>query len=493
MKDKKYIFRKSIIFISILSLLYGCVNLDEDLTGQPTPDKFFSNIADFKGFIAGAYIPLIQLWGSDAPYIATAGGEDVNVNTVPRWKGFEIANVQDVANPEEITDVLWNNSYSSISTCNTTLTLIKNNEKVSSGDLIPINGEAHFLRAFNYFNLVRWFGEVPLLTEDNQSNAVNEEQSGIEEIYDFIVSDLIIAETDLPASQSEVSRPTKWAAKALLSKIYLTMGGYPLNQRANFEKAMSKAEEVITSNVYSLEPDFFDLWLWQNRNTNSEFIFTLYASSNSGTGGYINRAVRPSEEGGWADWTSDVNFLNNFPVGDGNRLKGTFYLNFNDAAGNISWKESNVPQPYVGKLRDGGDKSGGYYGNPVANLADGFYCMLRYSDVLLIYAEAANQVVGNPTSEAYNAVNKVRQRAGLPALSGLSHDNFDQAVLDERNWELAFECNRWFDMCRKHIVSQTIKFLYPGVTITDDNYLLPKPKSQLAIMKGVKQNPGYNN
>ncbi len=484
---------KTLLLISVLALFSGCIDLAEDLTGQPTPDKFFSDIADFKGFIAGAYTPLIEMYGTDAPYIATAGGEDINANTVPRWRGFETANVQNVANPEEITDILWSNSYTSISACNTTISLIANNEKVDPDVLVPVEGEARFLRAFNYFNLVRWFGEVPILTEENQSNAVNEEQSSIEEVYTFIVNDLLAAEIALPPQQSDASKPTRWAAKALLSKVYLTMGGYPLNHRANFEKARDKAGEVIDSNMYSLEPNFFDLWLWQNRYTNSEFIFTLYASTNSGTGGYINRAVRPIEEGGWADWTSDVNFLIDFPVGDGSRVNGTFYLNFNEDAGNISWQEANVAQPYCGKLRDGGDKSGGYYGSSVANLADGFYNMIRYADVLLIYAEAANQVVGNPTTEAYNALNEVRDRAGLPALSGLSHDNFDQAVLDERNWELAFECNRWFDMCRKHIVSQTMKSLYPDVVITDNNYLLPKPKSQLAIMKGVKQNPGYDN
>ncbi len=128
----------------------------------------------------------------------------------------------------------------------------------------------------------------------------------------------------------------------------------------------------------------------------------------------------------------------------------------------------------------------------MANVADGFYCLLRYADVLLIYAEAANKADGSPSKKAYDAINAVRERAGLEGLAGLSPEAFDQAVLDERNWELAFECNRWFDMCRRHIVAEVVNKYFPDVVVSENNYLLPKPADQLSIMLGVTQNPGYN-
>lgn len=467
----------------------GCADLTEDLTGQPTSDKFFKTITDFNSYISGAYTPLIKLYGEDAPYVATAGAEDVSTPVI-RWKGFEQANINTVGNPDEVTNVLWNNYYSSISTCNTVIELIGLNENLSAEQLSPIKGEAHFLRAFNYFQLVRWFGEIPILTEINQKNAAVEPQAGIADIYAQIVSDLKEAETSLPPARDDRTRPTRWAAKSLLAKVYLSMAGFPLNDASYYALARDKAWEVIDENIYSLEPNFFDLWLWDNRLTNTEFIFALYASSSNGTGGYQFRAVRPETNGeeGWADWTSDKRFLEKFPVGDNSRVKGTFYLTMID---NTPWDQTKTGQPFVGKLRDGGPINGGYYGTPVGNLADSFYCMLRYADLLLIYAEAANQAEGSPSQRAYDAINAVRARAGLNALSGLTQVQFDKAVLDERNWELAFECNRWFDLCRRHILKETVEAWYPGSKIDDHNYLLPKPSDQLMIMTGVRQNPGY--
>ena len=480
---------KNLIGMSILFFCVSCADLSENLTGQPTTDKFFHNLTDFESFISGAYTPLVRLYGSDVPYVAGSGAEDVSTPVV-RWKGFEQININSVGNPEEITDELWNNYYSSISQCNTMIQVISQNTDVPKEKLLSIDGEARFLRAFNYFQLVRWFGEVPLLTEENQTNAAQEPQSTIAQIYDQIVDDLKVAETTLPDTHDTPKRPSRWAAKALLAKVYLAMAGFPLNETSNYALARDKAKEVIDKKMYRLENNFFDLWLWVNRITNSEFIFAIYASSDNGTGSYVNRAVRPWDHGenGWGDWTSDKRFLENYPEGDSSRLKGTFYLTMIDGT---SWENTDYAQPYVGKLRDGGAKIGGYYDAAISSNGDGFFCMLRYSDILLIYAEAANQAEGAPSKAAYNAINEVRERAGMANLSNLSMSQFDKAVLDERNWELAFECNRWFDLCRRHILKETMSVYYPDAKIDDHNYLLPKPNDQLSIMIGLQQNPGY--
>ena len=125
--------------------------------------------------------------------------------------------------------------------------------------------------------------------------------------------------------------------------------------------------------------------------------------------------------------------------------------------------------------------------------------MLRYSDILLIYAEAANLAEGSPSQKAYDALNEVRRRAGLPELSGLTAKQFDDAVLDERNWELAFECNRWFDLCRNNKVEQYLN----GIDNRDsgrirqvrqfdgNSYLLPIPQTALDQNTNLEQNPGY--
>lgn len=486
---------KQYIKYMLLSLLAvatvpGCVSLDEDLTGQPTSDKFFKTVDDFESFMAGAYTPLVKLYGTDVPYVAGAGAEDVNT-TVARWRGIEQVSYNAIGNPDEITSDLWNAYYTSISSCNTMIQICSQSE-LPAEQIAPFAAEAKFLRAFNYFNLVRWFGEVPLLTEANQTNAAEEEQASVESIYNAIVTDLIAAENGLGTVHSVPSKPCRWTAKALLSKVYLAMAGFPLNKTEYYASARDKANEVIESRTYSMERNFQDLWYWSNRLTNSEFIFALYASVDNGTGSYVNRAVRPWDhgEGGWGDWHSDKRFLGDYPVGTGARYKGTFYLTMIDGT---DWSETDYAQPYVAKLRDGGTNSGGYAGPPITNLADGFFCMLRYSDILLVYAEAANKAEGAPSTTAYRHLNDVRTRAGLSELSGLSTTEFDAAVLDERNWELAFECNRWFDLCRRHLLEEKMRVYYPTAQIDDHNYLLPKPTDQLAVMKGVRQNEGYTN
>lgn len=323
--------KRMVVGLMTVSICCGCADLSEDLTGQPTSDKFFKTIVDFNSYISGAYTPLVKLYGEDAPYVACAGAEDV-CTPVVRWKGFEQVNINTVGNPEEVTDILWNNCYSSISACNTTIELVAQNTNLTAEELSPIDGEAKFLRAFGYFQLVRWFGEVPLLTEANQKNASVEPQAAIADIYKQIVVDLQSAETTLPSKREDRTRPTSWTAKSLLAKVYLTMAGFPLNDTSCYALARDKAGEVINEKVYSLERHFFDLWLYDNRQTNSEFIFTLYGNSISRTGGYQFRATRPDAngEGGWADWTSDSRFFDMFPKGDGSRVKGTFYLTMID-------------------------------------------------------------------------------------------------------------------------------------------------------------------
>lgn len=486
------LIKKSFVGFLAVVLSTSCADLTENLTGQPTVDKFFQTLTDFNSFITGAYTPLITLYGGDMPYVASSGAEDIRTAvTAPslKWKGFEQININTVGNPDVVTRELWMYHYQSISACNTLMEIISENTKLSPEELCPIEGEARFLRAFNYFQLVRWFGELPLLTETNQSNAAVEPQSTIAQIYELIVSDLRDAENALPLTQVDPSRPNLWAAKSLLAKVYLSMAGFPLNETSYYALARDKAKEVIDAEAYSLERDYSQLWLWNNRKTNTEFIFALYASSDNGTGCWVYQAIRPIEESGWADFTSDERFLETFPVGNGNRIKGTFYLELNDGT---SWENTEAAQPYVGKYRDAGPKSGGYWGAPTARLADGFYCMLRYSEVLLIYAEAANLAEGQPSKVAYAAINEVRRRAGIEDLSGLTSAQFDKAVLDERNWELAFECNRWFDLCRRHILKETMQVYYPDAQIDDHNYLLPKPYEQMSIMTGIVQNPGYN-
>lgn len=468
----------------------GCISLEEDTTTQPTPDKFFKEVVNYESFIAGAYTPMVSIYGSDMPYVAGGAAEDVYVPIV-RWKGFETADINSVGNPDEVIEHLWKQCYSTIGICNTMLQII-GESTLDPKELDHVVGEAKFLRALGYFHMTRWFKEVPLILENNMVSVNDEPDASLKAIYDQIVADLKDAESKLPKAQVYKTRPTSLAATAMLSKVYLTMAGFPLNETSYYALARDKAKEIIDLEIFDLVPAYFDLWLWANRETNREFIFTFYAKADSGDGTYVNRGIRPGSagEGGWEDWVSDSRYLDEFPVGDGSRVEGTFYLTLLDGS---SWENTMLGQPFVGKLRDAGVNSGGYKGPWVSGggNADGFWSVIRFSEVLLIYAEAANLAENGPSDDAYKAINRVRSRAGLGELSGLGKDAFDKAVLDERKWEFAFELHRWFDICRRQLLTEVMSEYYPERVVKPHNYWMPKPKAQLSIMKGSKQNDGY--
>ena len=341
----------------------------------------------------------------------------------------------------------------------------------------------------NYFFPVRWFGEVPVLTESNGYLATSVEQSPVGDVYDFIVEDLLQAEAYLPVTQTDPTRPTKGAARALLAKVYLTMAGFPLNRTELYAAARDKAKAVIDMNKYSLDENFADLLDWNTRFTNPELIFTFYANADAGRGSMLHMTSRPGTNGenGWGDWGTDKRFYEEFP--DGPVKDATFYTTMIDGT---DWSMTNFANPFPSKYRNAGPRSNYFTGPPNAGTADGYSPILRYADVLLMYAEAANMVENGPSPAAYDAINAVRERVGLEDLDeGLSMTQFDEAVINERKWELAFEHSRWFDLCRKHIVREAMQPWYPNAVIDDHNYLLPKPQVALNLMKGVRQNPGY--
>lgn len=487
---KRHTIINALTVIALLFTAGGCISLDEDITAQPTAYKFFDEPDDFFSFIASAYAPLVTFYGSDSPYCMGAPAEDVDFD-VDRWEGFKTADINSVGNPDEMTDMAWDNMYKSIGICNTLIQTI-NDCNLDRTLLRAVEGEAKFLRAFCYFQLTRFFRTCPIITEENSSEAATAKDNTTEEIYAHILKDLADAESMLPEEQSDAFRPTVWAAKALLSEVYLTMAGYPLYQTDKYALARDKANEIIISERFDLEPVYFDLWLWDNRYTNKEFIFTFYANADNGDQTYVNCAVRPTDagEGGWCDWFSDKLFLEEFPVGDGSRVEGTFYLTLLDGS---SWETSIAGQPYVGKLRDAGPHSGGYSGpwNYANGNADGFFNQYRFSEILLIYAEAANMAENGPSKDAYEALNRVRRRAGCEEASNLSKDEFDKAVLDERKWELAFENSRWFDICRRQLLQEVLDKYCPGRKIDEHNYWMPKPYDRLEIWTGIEQNEGY--
>ena len=491
----KSTYKHYVLTLAVGAALFGCSSLNEVPESVISPENFYKTEADFLAAINGAIKPLFSGYGAfdfNNHLLLSGGADDVTSRpTAPSLKAYDEFK-PDVNGSQAATE--WTLLYKSINACNLITARINQATSIGMDKKNALEGQARYVRALDYFHLVRWFGEIPIITAENQIDAANVGQSPVADVYAKIVADLKAAETMLPATFAEKGRPTQGAAKTLLAEVYLTMAGWPLKDASKYALARDKAKEVMDMNVYALQPNFADLWKVSNKLTNKEFIFMFNGVSTATwqEGSHLHVASRPGEEGGWDDMMSEARFFKVFP--NGPRKDATFHTIFTDKA-HTPWEKSTIGQPYMEKYRDAG--AAATADGPVAsNDGDGFFVLNRYAEVLLIYAEAANMAEGKPSATALNAINQVRRRASgnsqtlYPDLTAsMTQQAFDDAVIAERAWELAFENKRWFDLVRKELVVNVNKGLYPAVS--EKNMLIPKPQKEIDLIKGLKQNPGY--
>jgi len=377
---------------------------------------------------------------------------------------------------------IWNQHYDGINRANVVLSKVPG---ITMDETLKqrILGEAHFLRALFYFNLVRFFGGVPLVTTDTQDlSNLNVARASVEEVYALIIEDLKFAETNLPATygSSDLGRATKGAAKILLGKVYLT--------RKEWSNAVQKLEEIVKNEAtynYDLHANFRDNWV-QTTENGKEMVFAVQFLQNPGTpnGMMILDAPRnrvPGLTGNEADIpTLDV--YNAYETGD-TRRDATFFTSLT-----ASGKTYTFPFPLFYKYYDPGAFS-------ATQQSNNNVFVLRYSDALLMYAEALNELNG-PTPEAYAAINRVRRRAfkdNLHDLAGLNKDIFREAVYKERRLEFVLEGQRWFDLVRTGRLLTVMQNHKENGTINIKPYqvLYPIPQRERDLNSSLEQNPGY--
>ena len=391
----------------------------------------------------------------------------------------------------------WTNAYSAINRANAVIGRVP---AISMDSTLKARllGEARFMRALAYFDLVRFYGDVPLITNEVTSlNGLNVARTPSAQVYATIISDLQTAATSLPVSYSgaDVGRVTTGAAQALLAKVYLT--------QKDWNNAAKMAGQVMSSGTYTLLPNFKDVFRISSAQTNKENIFSLNydPTVNAGTGSVVTLFTLPSNfPGGDAYGLIQVlpSAIQKYPAGDKRGLGATYITSpYTDTLGRkVTW---GVPGgaailKYLDQSNTQNMNSRGWQAQ--ANN----WIVLRYADVLLMYAEAVNEG-GTPTAgSAETALNLVRTRAGIPAVSGLSQSDFRNTVHDERLRELMFEGHRWFDLARWGVLDATVRAktaevagLYPGETTPHGvpSVLMPIPQSQINIDPNLSQNPGW--
>lgn len=410
--------------------------------------------------------------------------------------------------------------------------------------------EARALRALYNFELLRWWGNIVLMkdTKDSQKHPSTFVQAAPADVYRHIEEDLKYAVSVLPYASEDTYRASnafrisKGGALGLLTKVYATWAGYPVCDESKWADAAATAKVLITSQKHDLLSDFVQLWKNSGSSTwdatESLIEVSFYAQATTGQTAFdpVGRigkwnGVTKDEafgKGGRvvANWRVHPTFLRDWAGREIDKRWALSYADYTyDKNGykpistNCTFEQACAPdatasqrKAFVNKVLPGKWDVVKYVPDENVlqdqNFSNVNWYLLRYADVLLLYAEAINESLGGPNEEAYAAINKVRGRAGVPNLTGLSYEEFQKAVRDERAHELAFEGHRRQDLTRWGIYYETIKktwndllswhedaastFLAGEYTVKGKHELLPIPLRDLDLMQpGVKQNPQW--
>jgi starch-binding outer membrane protein, SusD/RagB family len=516
---------KLVAALGILTVVLAC-NDKQFLTEQPFdfigPTNFYRNAGDALAAINGVYADFINSTGDN--YYGRNFVMLVEYPTEMFTSRLSATNERSQPDNYSIplshsyVQSVWASAYDAINRANAVLDHVPSiNMDVPLRDRIV--AEAKFLRALHYFNLVRLFGDVPLkLHETNGLDSLALPRSPAADVYAQIVKDLQDAIAVLPSAKTytgtDIGRASRGAAKTLLAKVYLQRAGTGVGTAADWQSSLDLSRQVQADGDYSLVPDFkslFDFIGGTVKEQNSEVIFDIQNIRAPGLGGRISSHMAANATAPFLGASTNGSFeaesiwFHSFRADD-KRRDGTFVFSWNRGGTTVTWDETKTAsQPYASETpfpRKFLDPQMTGTGAEEPN-----YIILRYAEVLLMTAEAANEVSGGPTAEAYAAINAVRARAGIPALTpGLSHDLFRDSVFVERRWELALEGpNGYFDSQRNwawakarveqsmaHANSKTSKFPKANNGPIPDKYkLMPIPQRARDLNPLLTQNPGW--
>lgn len=341
--------------------------------------------------------------------------------------------------------------------------------------------EAKFLRALMYFNLVRVFGDVPLVTKEiiDPQEGYQFGRSPVTEVYAQIEKDLTEAEAVLPATYTgaNVGRATRGAARALLGKVLLTQRKYG--------PAAARLKEVIDAGTYDLLTNYADVFRPANKNHRESIFDVQYKKGNLGEGSPFANAYAPENSGnaviafgGDGNNQPAADLINSYEAGDPRRELSLATSFVNPSGVRIAYN-------FIRKYTD----------PPVVKYdSEDNWPVLRYADVLLMYAETLNEQ--GQTAAALPLLNRIRRRVGLPEKAVTSQADMRLALENERRWELAFEGHRWFDLVRtgRALPVLQAKAQVIGIrgTVSNNNLVFAIPQSQIDINRErIQQNPGY--
>lgn len=503
--NKKYI--KTLGLVVLITTFSACkkfvdYNPHEDF--QVTEQDYLKTEGDYRSMVVSAYSPL--QWLNQEYVVAdiasdnsVAGGESAS-DVLPLQQIDDFTNTPVNSTMAD----LWQVAYEGVSRANY---LTEYKDKNLGGQAInfagkdAMYGEVYFLRAYYYFQLVRMFGDVPMFIDKRLTltDAGSLKRSPKADVYKQIEADLNAAIGVLPAVQTQKGKITKYAAQALLGKVYL--------YENKFDAAVPVFESIITSGVFSLVNDFGSMFLLAGEN-GPESIFEIQYTNGSpyynwggATRGQGNYAVQQNGvrgissadpnmpfAAGWSTNLPSQNLAAAYSAGD-KRKDVTLFDPAAYAAANPGFNLTYQVAPY---------KNTGYYNGKylprkgetsgqVELNYDNNFRIIRYADVLLMAAEANNRATASNDTKAQGYINLVRARAFGDNNHTVSATGtaLKQAIWDERRLELAMEGDRFFDLVRTGQAATKLTGFKTG-----KNEVFAIPQNEVEIAK-LTQNPGY--
>ncbi len=467
-----------------LLVFTSCEDVLEETPNAIVEENFFTNAADVETAVNATYDPFFT-FNYTAAFVASClnntdwgygKGSRAQMND---WTAYNGRNQRRVAGQ-------WNSFYQAIRNANLVILNAPTGLADGQTEINQFVAEAHHMRAFYYFHLVRCWAALPLRTTDNMGER-DIARSPVSDVYDLIVADLLKAEAGLPTVQSKIGRPTKYVAKTMLADVYLHLEMYSETRRL--------AKEVIDANVHSLIPwevreDWYKI-LGPDVVTTPEEIWYIKYNRQPGQGNAM----------GW--WTNHAS-TGFFPFG------GSFsHFAMADDPYYRNWPAKDLRK----QLWDHEDLGWGdstiftrkFIDPDAIELGDAAcdFPLYRYSMPLYMFAEADARVAGAPTAEAMEAVNQVRRRAygediftASPMdfdIADYNLDSFIDLVLDERSYEYPYENKRWFTLKRTNKLAE-IMLRDRGIVVPEVRYLWPIPPSEMNfndLINDADQNPGY--
>ncbi|MCU7617025.1 RagB/SusD family nutrient uptake outer membrane protein [Chryseobacterium sp. PBS4-4] len=486
--------KKSIIALSLLSLSFLTQNCSSDyLDTSPTQQIALEDLLNEYNNNAGAESFVSAIYGKYLDWNISSFAW-IGISSITSDDADKGSSAGDAGSDKDVLDALtfsatspsfndvWEGHYQAINRSNQALKYLPLLDKADASLRSRLEGEAKFLRAFSYFILVRSYGDVPLVnrvfenTDEDRMMVFTRKSKA--EIYAFIESDLQAAIAALPQksaySGNNVGRASKGAAYALLAKVAL--------YQKKWQQVIDNCNQV---NGYSLTPNFQDIYKVSGEN-NAESIFEIQGKGGPGQPGIKQysqvQGARGAGGWGWGFNTPSQSLVNAYnSEGDTERRDATIIIK-----PTILYDGRVVPATVENNYYNGKAYSSAFTGD---EFSDANIRYLRYSEVLLMKAEAMNEL--GQTSNAATYLNLVRNRAGLGDTTAVSQADMRTAIYKERRLELAMEHDRWFDLVRTGQAQAAMAA--NGKTFKVGTHeVFPVPNKFILEAKGLaSQNLGY--